>query len=73
MKREFVAPSLLGGDVPGALIDELSFWLGIQTSAYTVPVTLGDNNQQLFLQIDTGSSDLVSLLTFFQFLTSFFM
>lgn len=61
MMREFVASAFY---VSGALFDEYSFWLWIPTSAYTIPVTLGDNNQQLSLQIDTGSSDLVSFLAF---------
>ena len=33
-------------------------------SAYTVPVIVGEKNQQFSLQIDTGSSDLVRLLAF---------
>lgn len=37
--------------------------LSNKTSIYTIPVSVGSKNQQFSLQIDTGSSDLVSSLS----------
>lgn len=38
------------------------------SSIYTVPVTVGSNNQTFQLQVDTGSSDLVCIhLQFFPY------
>ena len=45
-----------------------------KTRVYTIPVTLGDKNQQFSLQIDTGSSDLVSLFNLgFSFAQAYFI